>query len=586
MRAGVGSHLVWAGGAAILALLACPNPATADATHYQTLQLGERSRGMAAAYTAFAADGAAIWYNPAGLPLLEAKLLQGSLSLFQIRKIKIGGAIVTDGPDGPGGETETSDFNIKSSPSLSGFAVASFALGKRREEFDDRKAWQIGVSAFSTYNEELSGDIQVRDALGRTDSIQFLQLDRQTYIGAAIGWRALKDFLVGVSVFASNRVLKHAETVAISFDGTQNPAPGSPCPTSPTVPFCIEDAQQINRNTVFELNAWYLTIRIGLLQLVGERWRLGLMIQPPGIRLGGKSTLRFELSDIDATMDPAPSESIFAEVRRGANSPLPWILRLGTSYIISNKAVVALDLQLVGPVGAGQITPDLPQLEGRANTSGVLLSTGTKRDFTWNISVGAEVQITKYLFTRFGFLTDRSGAPGRDPTGDQAQGFSVDRYGFSASIGGQKNSRGLSAGITALFGKGTGTGLDFTQEAFDTDDNFIPAPVTERIFIISIGGDIGQAADVVTTRLKEKKKEEEAEEQEEAAAAEDAAIAEETDPELKAARERAKSTREEAEKAEEDLEALEAEKEQLRNLGEEDQGALQDMTKGGINVGR
>lgn len=540
---------------------------------------------MAAAYTAFAADGAAIWYNPAGLPLLEAKLLQGSLSLFQIRKLEIKGAVVSDGPDGPGGEDQVEDFTLKSSPTLPGFAVASFALGKRKEALDNRKAWQIGVSAFQTYNTEFSGDVQVRDQLGRTDTIQFLQIDRQTYIGAAIGWRALKNFLVGISVFASNRVLKHVETVSLSFDGTQNPSAGSPCPTSPTVPFCIEDARQVNRNTVFELNAWYLTIRIGLLQLIGERWRLGLMFQPPGIRMGGKSTLRFELSDVDATMDPAPSESIFAEVRRGANSPLPWILRLGTSYVISKRATAALDVQLVGPVGAGQITPDLPQLEGRANTSGVLLDTETKRVFTWNISVGAEVQVTKYLFTRFGFLTDNSGAPGADASLDQTQSDSLDRYGFSASIGGHKNSRGLSAGVTALFGKGTATGLDFRREAFDNVDNFIQVPVKERIFIISIGGDIGQAADVVTQQLKEKKKEEEAEEQRakgEAAAAEDEAIAEETDPELKAARERAKSTREEAEEAEEDLEALEAEKEQLRNLGEEDQGAIQDMTQGGI----
>ena len=298
--------------------------------------------------------------------------------------------------------------------------------------------------------------------------------------------------------------------------------------------------------------------------------------------MGGKSTLRFELSDVDATMSPAPSESIFAEIERGANSPLPWILRLGTSYVISKKATAALDLQLVGPVGAGQITPDLPQLEGRANTSGVLLSTGTKRVFTWNISVGAEVRITKYLFTRFGFLTDNSGSPDRVLLGDQQQGSSLDRYGFSASFGGQKNARGLSAGITALFGKGTGNGLDFRREAFDTDTNFIEVPVTERIFVISIGGDIGQAADVVTTRLKEKKKEEEAEEAE-ARAEEDAAIADETDLELKAARERAKSTREEAETAQDELEALEAEKKQLENLSKEDQEAIQDATQGGID---
>jgi hypothetical protein len=579
MRGSLGGHLALVGVGVCLALLGCPSVATADATHYQTLQLGERSRGMAAAYTAYAADGAAIWYNPAALPLLEAKLLQGSLSLFQIRKIKFEGAIVTDGPDGA---PRSEDFNVKSSPSLSGFAVASFALGKRRKEYDDRKAWQIGISAFTTYNENLSGDIQIGDALGRTDTIQFLQLDKQTYIGAAIGWRALKNFLVGLSVFASNRELQHVETVALSFDGTQNPASGSPCPTSPTLPFCIDNARQVNRNTVFNLSAWYLTIRIGLMQLIGERWRLGLMFQPPGIRMGGKSTLRFELSDVDATMDPAPSESIFAEIERGANSPLPWILRLGTSYVISKKATAALDLQLVGPVGAGQITPDLPQLEGRANTSGVLLSTSTKRVFTWNISVGAEVQITKYLFTRFGFLTDNSGAPDTILGGDQSQGASLDRYGFSASFGGQKNARGLSVGITALFGKGTGTGLDFRREAFDTDDNFFEVPVTERIFIISIGGDIGQAADVVTQRLKEKKKEQEAEEAE-ARAAEDEAIAEEVDPELKAARERAKATREEAETAKDELEALEAEKKQLENLSKEDQEAIQDATQGGID---
>ncbi|MBW1757847.1 MAG: hypothetical protein JRJ80_16980, partial [Deltaproteobacteria bacterium] len=122
--------------------------AQGDSSHYQTLQLGERSRGMAAAYTAFAADGAAIWFNPAGLPLLEPKLLQGSLSLVQLRKRQIEGAIVSDGPDGVGGEDQVEDFELRSSPSLGGFAVVSFALGKPRPELDERKPVQIAISAF------------------------------------------------------------------------------------------------------------------------------------------------------------------------------------------------------------------------------------------------------------------------------------------------------------------------------------------------------------------------------------------------------------------------------------------------------
>jgi len=72
MRGGVATSVCIGLLAAFLASLASPDSADAqaDSTHYQTLQLGERSRGMAGAYTAYAADGAAIWFNPAGLPLL------------------------------------------------------------------------------------------------------------------------------------------------------------------------------------------------------------------------------------------------------------------------------------------------------------------------------------------------------------------------------------------------------------------------------------------------------------------------------------------------------------------------------------
>ena len=159
----------------VLALASSATEASAqgDSTHYQTLQLGERSRGMAAAYTGFAADGAAIWFNPAGLPLLEAKLLQGSLSLIQIRKTDIEGAIVSDGPDGPGGEDQVSDFSLNSNPAIPGFAVASFAVGKRKESLDNDKPLQIAISAFVLYTSSVGGDINFQDNLGRTNSIQF-----------------------------------------------------------------------------------------------------------------------------------------------------------------------------------------------------------------------------------------------------------------------------------------------------------------------------------------------------------------------------------------------------------------------------
>jgi hypothetical protein len=251
---------------------------------------------------------------------------------------------------------------------------------------------------------------------------------------------------------------------------------------------------------------------------------------------------------------------------------------------------VAADLQLVGPVADGTIAPGIPQLEGRANTSGALLTDSTKRDVTWNISLGSEIQINKFLFTRFGFLTDNSSAPDASGSADFIRPAKIDRYGFSASVGGAKNGKGLSAGVSVLFGKGTGNGLDFRNEAFQNDTNFLRVPVKERILIISVGGDIGQTADVVKTRVKEKKTEAELEAEKEAdRELRQAALEAETDPEIKAAQERAMEARKEVDEAEQRAKEADAEVERLKatkpgNLDSEDQGALQGATQSGVGA--
>jgi hypothetical protein len=567
--------------------------AQADGTHYQTLQLGERSRGMAGAYTAFAADGAAIWFNPAGLPLLEPRLLQGSLSLIQRRTLDIQGAVVSDGPDGIGGEDQVEDFQLKSNPNLPGFAVASFALGKRKEELDNRKAWQIAISAFALYNASVGGDINVQDQFGRTNSIQFYQDDRASYFAAGVGHRPTRHFSWGVTLLARNRKIQHVETSSFVIGGTQDPSQGSPCPTSPTIPFCVLGANQANRNTVFTMNAWDLALRVGLLNLIGKRWRVGIMFQPPGVKVGGKSNLRFELSEVQSSnspVNPGLSDSVFADIEGEARSPIPWELRLGASYVISSKVAVAADLQLVGPIADGSLAPGTPQLEGRANSSGILLADSTKRDFTWNISVGSEIQITKFLFTRFGFLTDNSSAPDASGSGNFIRPSKIDRYGFSASVGGAKNGKGLSAGVSVLFGKGTGNGLDFRGEAFDNDTNFLRVPVKERILIISVGGDIGQTADVLKTRMKEKKTEEQIEaENEEERQARQAEMEAEQDPAIRAAQDKAIKAREERDAAEERVKEADDQVERIKatkqgNLDARDQGAIQGATQSGINA--
>ena len=579
-------------GSVLLAFAA--SDASADATHYQTLQLGERSRGMAAAYTGFAADGAAIWFNPAGLPFNDARLLQGSLSLIQRRTLKIEGALVSDAPGGADGEEQVEDFNLSSRPTLPGFAVASFALGKKKPELNYRKPVQVAVSVFQTYNDEIGGDINFEGTLGRTNSFQFFRSDRNTVFGAAVGFRPLLNLGVGIGVFANNRQLEHIETASIALGGTQDPSQGSPCPTSPNLPFCIVNARQISRNTVFTMSSWDLSFRIGLLKIFAKRWRFGLMFQPPGFRVGGKSDLRFQLSDVRPATDPnnpGLSDSIFGELPFGSRSPIPWELRLGLSYVITDKVVIAADLQLVGPVGEGSIAPGIPQLENRANTSGILLADSTKRVFTWNVSIGSEIQITKFLFTRLGFLTDRSGSPGGVPVaGEPLRPAKIDRYGFSASIGGMKDGKGLSAGVSLLFGTGTANGLNLTGQAIDDDDSYTRVSAKERIFIFSVGGDIGQTADVVKERMKQKKKEQAvAGERQRERQALRQSIEEEDDAALKVLKQDALNAREQRDEAEKRIKESDEkiktfEQSEKKNLDQQDQGAIQGATQTGVET--
>ena len=144
-----------------------------------------------------------------------------------------------------------------------------------------------------------------------------------------------------------------------------------------------------------------------------------------------------------------------------------------------------------------------------------------------------------------------------------------------------------------LFGKGQGNGLDFRDQAFINDENFIRTNVKERILIISIGGDIGQTADVVKTRVKEKKKEQEELEAEHAREIEarEKELEAEQDPELKAAKEKALEARKEAleaekrvRKADEEVERILQKSKAEENLDAADQGAIQGTTQSGIET--
>ena len=110
-----------------------------------------------------------------------------------------------------------------------------------------------------------------------------------------------------------------------------------------------------------------------------------------------------------------------------------------------------------------------------------------------------------------------------------------------------------------------------------------------------MGGDIGQTADVVKSKVKEKKKQQEEDESEQAREirAREDELGDEEDPEVKAAKQRAIDARKEALEADIKVREADEEVDQLirkskgeSNLDEEDQKALQKSTVGGIKAVR
>jgi hypothetical protein len=155
-----------------------------------------------------------------------------------------------------------------------------------------------------------------------------------------------------------------------------------------------------------------------------------------------------------------------------------------------------------------------------------------------------------------------------------------------------KDGKGLSVGVSMLFGTGTANGLNLTGQAIDDDDSYTRVPAKERIFIISIGGDIGQTADVVKARMQQRK-------EEQAVAAErklerdalEQSIADEENPELRALKQGALDARRQRDEAEKRIRDTDKrirafEQREKRNLDESDQDAIQGKTQTGIETFR
>lgn len=436
--------------ALVLVWIGAAEQAHADPFHFQSIPLGQRALGFGGAFTGLADDPSAAYYNPAGLVWSGDSALSASLTLNAFDR-----QTIVDGYRTEVGRTSLRHDAGPSLPSSVGFAKR---LGKKGPSGE--RAHAIGLSTFAVENRQLGFDVEVQNRTG--GDIATLSVDRSArtfWQGISYAYRVSDALSFGLTGFLSlSRNLYREELVGAEL-GPALPEPGS---------FEAERAAWESHRV--DANVKNLVTRFGALYQANQQWRLGVMFQPPCIHVRGRASVRERRLDSDLA---AATGSFFNTTQRGlaAYYPMPWEIRLGTSYKPLPFLTLSLDASLYGPTGSKQkpvvaVGDRKPDPETRAIASvGRFELDRWHRKTSGNVSIGSELVLWDWVAVRAGLFTSLSAAPKVPRTSTQYFAPDIHRFGGAISVGLTRSGYDLSLGAAGMFGRGRAMALDITNEA-------------------------------------------------------------------------------------------------------------------------
>ncbi len=367
----------------LIALVALSTSAIAGNGH--SYLLGNQAAITGGAVTAITADGAALWYNPAGLAANDRNKLDISGSAFVLRIRDYPKVFETKLPE----STEFDD--------LSGvdFLSVPSALAYVRRLSDDV---QLG---FGLFVPELDASSVQADTTAQGSVYDFAQQfeiesQRQVYYGA-----------VGVGIVASD-TLRLGLTLGLFY------ASGS----ASTQLWWDVGTQQPSAIVIL-LSQEVSSARFGL-QLTGgaqldvtDDITLGLNVRSPALQLYETVTAsrlgiaaNVSATDNDAALDFVPVDR--SEFNVGLVQPVS--ATLAVAYRLSPTTFVAAEFEFVAGLDDD--------------------ATGVERESTWNARVGAQLALDETSFFGIGLFSDRSDTSAPSEFGDKQ----VDFYGVALGV--------------------------------------------------------------------------------------------------------------------------------------------------------
>ncbi len=454
---------------AALATAGTACPARAQEGPYSSYLVGERSLGLAGAFVAVADDTSAIFHNPAGTASLSTSAAAGSLWALVRGSHRI--------RDGYRSDLGSAELGQSSPLSLPLFLAGVVKLGPRQA--DGVRPHALGAAYFTPYNDE-RGYVAQLGGGSAADRLEVRHHDQARWLGLSYAYRVRPGVELGLSTFVALRSIEHDE---VELRARQNGPQGSSVGST------------LSGSTTLSAGGQHGVLRLGTLIDLAPALRAGVMLQLPGLRLGG--TARAESFATRVGPDPTQITLERAEGLR-VRLPMPWELRMGLAWLGPKESLISLDLSLFGPAGDPQ--DPLPLVASKQVQLGAFVPAESYRRAALRGALGFQTTVAKLFPIRGGLFFERSAAPAVLSMTDVYAADHIDTVGVAISFGLRTAGYDLAIGTTAVVGAGRGLALQRSAD-FEAPARYRATDVRETMLMVFIGGArsaVGQLARTIS----------------------------------------------------------------------------------------
>lgn len=397
------------------------SPAAAGVYTYYDVMIGGRSAQMGGAYTGVAEDGAAAYFNPAGLGQITTPSMSISANGLDIQTYTLEKRLFGQ------------DLTFRSNA----FYPSAWSVVRTLGEY------RVAFSAIVPSNLDVISTTNFRDVIlaGQPFPVGLIDSrikDRVYLIGPSLAFRITPTLMVGATLYYWYGEALRETT--LFFGGSSGQS----------------QVGQFNRTST---TTHGLLGQIGFLAKPSERYSVGLLLRAP---VPLDQTTKVDNQEYSFDAPSGIFTNTFSQAEKSHSVRRPPGAAVGFALHPLPDMTFSIDLSYYGSAG---YTVSSREIELRPVLNG---------------AVGFEKMMIPKFPIRAGFYSNRSAAPRLNDTPGEVQDDHVDSYGFTLGVGYLDELSTFDVGMRYAFGKGK-TKDSTTGEHFDVESQVLTLFVSGSI---------------------------------------------------------------------------------------------------------